>query len=1220
MNTNTQMQPASRRRPAGPSRSRWAIPAAFACALLAGNASAHLDIPDDPPTTASRMAPNILFILDDSGSMAFDYMPNSVPATSTPNVADQAYTRNTLYYNPAVNYQAWMRADGNRMTGGTSYTAAYGSFNLAGGNTINLGDSGSCRQYNYNNGYTWDEGSGTWVCGGVQTYHVPKNPANTTAAYLGNGTNYYRYQIPEGGADVVRSEYGPVVVSGNSGPSWSGFNSNSGLQDVGSFTVGSDVTRIEVTSGGGTHGTNTAANNNSGDGADLYIRHGNWPTTGNYDCRSRNNGNDEDCAENNPQDGTWYIRLNADSRYRNVNVQVTLYTTNSCTGATSGNGWINCVSTTPTGRTIAAEKTNYATWFSYHRSRMKAAKAGASDAFRTLGSDVRVGFRTIWSDRSDNQLDIPVNDGNDGRFVDTVVGGNTVVTRSNWYNKLHGIIGYNGTPLHGALQNAGQYFSSSSSSGPYGPQSTQYSCRQNFSILTTDGYWNNFSNYSNVNEQDNNNGPTITRPVGDPYTYTPSAPFQSADSNTLADVAMYYWKRDLRTDLTNNVPTTTQNPAFWQHMVTFGISIGLSGTTGWQSVEEVPSNATWPNPNDGENGDRIDDLLHAAVNGHGTFIAASNPSEFNEGLQEALAAIQQRTSSSSNVAANSVSLGTDAQVFNASYVSGVWTGNLTARAVTRTGGAGAIQWNASVPAVASRDVFTSNGVAGQNFPTATQEAALVRTGGPVNYPATGAQNAAYLKGDSSREERLGGNLRNRPTTVLGDIVGSSPAYVKETNTLYVGANDGMLHAFDAATGTELFAFLPNGIDWSDLSTLSRPDYVHRFFVDGPVTVSSHSVTPSENILVGSLGKGGKGLYSLNVGDPVAATAASVYNWELYETPGNNMGQVLGEPLLTRTADGSTVAIVGNGPNSAGDKAVLIVVDLDTGNVIREIDTGVGNPHSVSNGLSAPSGIYGPDGRTLAYVYAGDLQGNVWKFNLTDPNPANWSVAKLFQAGTTQPISGGVTIATNPTSNERWVFFGTGRFLTTGDLTSTAVQSMYGIIDRNTLVTRGDANLTQRTLTVTTGTQDGYPVRGFEAQTPLPINSKGWYIDLPVSGERIVQDAQVVATFLVTASMIPSSDSCEAGGTGYINALDAFTGTSGGYSYFDLDGDGDTGDQTIGTPPVPVGSVNVGVGMPTLPNLLRGLLVVGGTGGDGLGTPPTRPPRWDRVSWREIRQD
>lgn len=1199
----------------GITRQWWAAPAAFLATLLALPVNAGITIPDDPLTTGSRVAPNIMFILDDSGSMAFNYMPDSVPATSTPNVAMNAYTRNTLSYDPRITYVPWMRADGTRMTGGTSFAAVYGSFNLVGGGTIDLGDSSSCRRYNYNNSYDTDEYAtgATQVCGGNEVFYAPKDMSRTDAAYLNVGTNYYRYQVTSN--NVIRSEYGAVT---------GGTNSAAGYPVTGlSQTQGNWLNYSVVAPAGATNLTVTMSGGN-GD-ADLYVRYNATPTISAYDCRPYQGGNNESCSINSPvSGGTYYIGLHAYSAFSNATLNVTFTSsTNRCGTGNGANDWINCQSnTTPSGRAVAAEQVNYATWFSYHRTRMKSAKAGASEAFSGLDSKVRVGFRTIWdADRAGIRFDVPVNDGNDGRFIDST--GNVVTTsRSTWYSRLQNVIGNNGTPLHSALDRVGQYFSSNSQSGPYGPQSgsAQYSCRQNFAILTTDGYWNNLG--IDVGNQDNASGATITGPNNQSFLYSPAAPYSDGYSNTLADVAMKYWKTDLRNDLVNNVPSTTANPAFWQHMVTFGISIGLSGSKGWKSVAEVPANAAWNDPTDAEDADRIDDLLHAAVNGRGTFVSASNPSEFAAGLGEALAAIAQRTSSYSNVASNSVSLNSGSKVFNASFVSGAWTGLLTARPVTASGVSNTVSWTSSIPAWATRKIFTSTGTGGTEFPSSTQETALARIGGPVNYPVSGADNASYIKGEVRLEERNGGLLRNR-TSILGDIVGSSPAYVSDTNTLYVGANDGMLHAFDAGTGVEQFAYVPRIVNMGNLSTLSRGDYAHKFFVDGPISVSSRALTPGRNILVGTLGKGGKGIYALDVSAPAAATASSIHKWELAETPGSNMGLVLGKPILAKVQGGSTAAIIGNGINSANERAVLVVLDVDTGAVIREIDTGAGST-AAPNGLSAPTGIYGPDGKTLAYVYAGDMLGNVWKFNLSGSTPGSWSVTRLFTAldanGKAQPITGGLSIATNPSTRKRWVFFGTGRYLTASDAdsTNTDVHSMYGVIDEDTAY--GRSNLTQRTIAVTNETVSGYPVRAFEEKASLPTTSKGWFIDLPVSGERIVQDAQVVSTFLITASMVPTGNACDANGTGFINALDAFTGTSAGGSYFDLDGDGGTSDEVIGTPSRPVGSVKVDGGMPTLPNLLRRRVVVGGCGAEGCADLSSIRPRWDRVSWREITAD
>src|SRR5690606_26032944 len=137
---------------------------------------------------------------------------------------------------------------------------------------------------------------------------------------------------------------------------------------------------------------------------------------------------------------------------------------------------------------------------------------------------------------------------------------------------------------------------------------------------------------------------------------------------------------------------------------------------------------------------------------------------------------------------------------------------------------------------------------------------------------------------------------------------------------YVGANDGMLHAFNASNGEEVFAYVPGIVAVNKLAMLSRGDYAHKFLVDGPVVVTGRSLTPGENILVGALGKGGKGLYALDVTSPSDATATSVSKWELAETPDNNMGLVLGRPILSRVQGASAPAVVlGNGVNSTNNK-------------------------------------------------------------------------------------------------------------------------------------------------------------------------------------------------------------------------------------------------------------------------------------------------------------
>jgi len=1130
--------------------------AAFCATLLASNANAGITLPSEPLTTGARVPPNILFILDDSGSMSFDAMPEDSASTWT----NQTYVNNTVYYNPyRADYTPWVTADGKLMTGGTSYNAVYGDFNLASGGTIDLANTKSCRTYNKNTDEKSSEvtRNGTQVCGGVQTFYVPINRATTKVT---SQNQVYRYQILTNG-EIYRSEY--LAYSKNNTPS----------------------------------------------------------TAGNMGCAT----------------------------------------------STRGDDWRNCTRfNNDFGRTEAQERVNYATWFSYHRTRMKAAKAGAGIAFNQVGVDVRVGFRTIWGRNGatttgnwpTQSAPIPVGT-NDGLFDNPKGLDGADNNRNRWYQRLYGAIGYNGTPLHKALDDAGKYYSSNATNGPYGPEiiRDQLTCRQNFTILTTDGYWNNLD--IDVGEQDNSSGSTITDLSGkNSYRYQPSAPYAGGSSNTLADVAMKYWKADLRTDLDNNVRKTEKDPAFWQHMVTFGISLGLAGNTGYGSVASVPANFSgWPNPMDKEDGDRIDDLLHAAVNGHGEFVSAADPDAFVSGLTSALAAITGTESSFSNLGANSVALSTTSKLFQARYLPGAWTGEVGAYRLSVDGAETVPVWEASknIPVV-NRKLFTSDGTRLLSFPagvTATQLAALTRTGGASNYPVTGAENAAYLAGSRTLETRDTSPLRKRDQ-LLGDIVGSSPAYVAETNSLYVGANDGMLHAFDADSGAELFGFIPNGINWNDLGSLSRPDYTHRYFVDGPIVVSSKSQTPNKNILVGALGKGGKGLFSLDVTTP----SNPGFKWEIGASD-PDMGLVQSAPIIARLNDGTTALIVSNGLNSANGHAVLFVYNLDTGALIRKIDTGRGSAvldAADSNALSAPTGWDVDGNGTLDYVYAGDMLGNVWKFDLTADIPATWGMsngdAPIFSATyeangrvVRQPITGGLAVAMNPNTYKTWIFFGTGRLMTTGDMEDLAVQSMYGFVDDGSTLSRSgaNANLTRRTAVVA-GTSNGQPVRAFEPKSTLPALSKGWYLDLLTpagyvpDGERVVSSPRLQGngnqTVLVVSSVIPTASACEPGGKGYVNALDAFTGTSLGAPFFDTNKDGSFADEVLTSgdgKDLPIGSVDLGVGMGTVPNLssgepdpnggnVPGMLCVTGSEGKVECVPYDDVRNLGRVSWREIKRE
>lgn len=910
----------------------------------------------------------------------------------------------------------------------------------------------------------------------------------------------------------------------------------------------------------------------------------------------------------------------------------------------SGNTWNrNCTTNSNaivSGRSLSDELDNYATWYSYHRTRMKVAKAGVTEAFSQLPPTIRVGYDSIWN-RS--RLAIPVGTDN-GLFRND--------NKEEWFERVLDANASGGTPLHGALVRAGNYFSSSSSSGPWGPESgsDQFSCRQNFAILTTDGYWNDNDDYGNsaqVGNSDNEDGPTISSPLGETYKYTPRRPFLDSGTDTLADVSMDFWKRDLRTDLDNNVPASVDDPAFWQHMVTFGISIGLQGTL--DPNTDLPSlvngSKSWPDPwrtsNYGgrswsnESPRRIDDLWHATVNGRGKFSVANEPDEFARGMKSTLASIQKVLSSGSNVSTSSTSLQTDTRVFHATYYSGLWTGEVSAFDISSQGIAQDPAWlGSSGINFNGRTVLTSSSSGnGTTFPTSAQSTALAEglaTTGMTG--AAGSDIADYIKGKRGLEISFGGQFRNRES-LLGDIVNSSPIYSLDSDSLFVGANDGMLHGFNASTGAELFAYVPKGLDFKKLGTLASPDYAHKFFVDGQVAVTSKEQTPNKNYLVAAPGRGAKGVFALDVTNPGNFGNSSV-KWDKTGSTDADMGYVISDILITKTNSDDWVALVPNGLDSANGHSVLFVYRLSDGAELARIDTGVGG----SNGLSAPRGWDSDGDGDVDEVYAGDLKGNLWKFDFKGGAPAAWKVdlggQPLFRArdasGNVQPITAGLALGREAFGDRRWIMFGTGSYITQDDITNASVQSVYGIIDSGSQIPNR-SSLQERDIELVGTGPTGNALRAFETHSPLDSSKRGWYIDLdePYSGERVIERGFLSGRVFTFPSVVPiSGNACEAAGRGFINAIDGFTGTSVAvdgvnHPYFDVGQDGNEDNDFLGPDgeKLPVGSLETSIGMVTRPVLVGDRLVYGGSsGGKESQRVKLPPPSPKRLSWREMIRD
>lgn len=848
------------------------------------------------------------------------------------------------------------------------------------------------------------------------------------------------------------------------------------------------------------------------------------------------------------------------------------------------------------GRTAAEEVQNYANWFSYYRLRASMAKAAASRVFAELDEEHRVGYDTLWNRES---LRIPVGNNDqsgagDSRETQGLFRGEN---KEEWFERLFDTIANNGTPLRQALGRAGEYFRESDSDGPYGPESgsAQLSCRQNFAILTTDGYWNS-NQAGNSNARTNNDGsdgPTINGSNGATFTYDNVRPYWDDRSNTLADVAMYYWKNDLRpgdTGLKNDVPTSSGNPAFWQHMTTFGISIGLQGTLDPETdlADLTSGDLSWPVPGNDRQAN-IDDLWHAAVNSRGEFIVASDADAFIESLNDALGEIGSRLGAGASLAANSTKLEQTTRTFQAQYWSQIWTGEMNAFQVDAdTGELGQTPlWRASenLPAHGSRNIWVHNPQAGGN--NKYREFAWANLGGTQQTALGSANVLEYLRGNQSQEESQSGGIYRNRNTVLGDIVNSQPVFVGAPNPrlyasssftgggaaytsyatswagraprIYVGANDGMLHSFNATTGAETFAFVPNASIVNGMASLTDPDYEHKYFVDGELTVADvYGGSPAawRTVLVGTMGRGARAMFALDVTDPSSPELL----WEISSTDSaalnTAMGNILGKPIISQIANGNWKVLVGNGANSGSDASQLLMIDVFSGSL-----TTVGTGASGNNGLTS---IYTFDSDRNGFVdmaFGGDYLGNIWRFSDLAGTP---SAQRLFRATDTsnaaQPITAAPIAAVDPATGLRWVFFGTGKYLSTADLNDDQVQTWYGIIDQGAEVTK--ATLVQRSIT-DEGVINGFGARVIGGGGPEDlVGQNGWFMNLVspangAEGERMVVPNQLLGQVLVGTSRIPdAADPCNPSGRGFVMAVDPFTGARLPQTFFDITRDGD----------------------------------------------------------------
>jgi type IV pilus assembly protein PilY1 len=896
--------------------------------------------------------------------------------------------------------------------------------------------------------------------------------------------------------------------------------------------------------------------------------------------------------------------------------------------------------------TYNEEMTNFANWYVYYKSRLQMMKTSVGIAFSPITANYKVGYVKLSAAGAGGAIDIKPAD-----FTGSA--------RSTWYSTLYGTTTSGSTPIRTAMDNVGRMFANLS---PYnyaaGQEVVQYPCQPNFMILTTDGYWNGSSTANVVNNDNVENTARFCTIAGG------CTDKRAQAQPSISDVALHWYnggsstgtvslRPSLEPDMTRpgSVPAAAGENTHL-HMNTYALGLGVDGVMTYEPnydtapkpggdfynlITQAPSGCpwngggayVWPDPDTGSTAstvqERVDDLWHAAINGHGKYFSAQDPKDVVSGLREALSNMQVRTGAAAAAATSTPNITlTDNDIFSATFTTVHWYGELTDRKIDTTTGdvMTTPSWSTSTTvgkSIATRKIkmmqpgqapgtdpvdFTFGnmdsttkawfankcGTLSQCTLLSTTDKAIVNSGTNMVDWLRGVQTYAddnLFRAYSSATDANGTIV----PIVIGDIASSKPAYVREPHnnypdlaytdyktdyanrpgTVFVAANDGMLHAFDAANGNERWAYVPR-IVMSKLSALAGTTYGtnHQFTADGSPEVADVKINGQwRTMLVGGLNAGGRGYYALDVTDP----AAPKVMWELCADaavcPQHNepeLGLSFGNPQFGIWQGKWVVFLTSGYNNIPGTDGVgvgtgtgmLFIVEAATGNVLARAKTNSGDTTTPS-GLAKITAISSDPlaDAQVTYVYGGDVLGAMWRFDLTATSGAI-SVLKMGDAGATKPIttrpdvtqcgvpvtstdSNGVT--STRTTATRIVLFGTGRLLDVPDTTNTAVQTLFALKDSgNAMGTIPTSSLVQQTLSVqgSSSNQTTYAV----TNNPVDLTQKdGWYFNWNLNpGERMNLDPQIVSGVANVITNIPSSSSaCSVGGTSNLYQVDVCTG-------------------------------------------------------------------------------
>ncbi len=834
--------------------------------------------------------------------------------------------------------------------------------------------------------------------------------------------------------------------------------------------------------------------------------------------------------------------------------------------------------------TDAADKTNFANWYTYHRSRAKAAKYAIGSAVNN-STGKRIGYGTINDVARTASRVIPITDNNNSTVL----------------NALYSTSSSRGTPLQISLDWAGKYFegiatsNSATLASPILIETKGGACQLNNTILMTDGYYNNDGDDLNplptVGNADKDKSATQIDGFDGP-------PYSDPHSNTLADIAMHYYERDL-SPLPNMAKGSDK--ATHQRMHTYTVAFGLTGNI--TNPNDLNFNTltsyNWGVDPTGSNQlAKIDDLFHASVNSRARYFSAGNPDQLTTALNDIVSGVGSAGNSANVVATSAFSLKENNLVITTNFNPADWSGEIKALKVKANGTLDETTpaWSSNTTLLfnSNRNIITHNGTKGVPFTwsnlTATQRSSLAASGDISGYDQ---YRVAYLRGQdkiNTDGTPISLNIFRKRSSVMGDVVNSSPVYVGAPSLfypdaapfgekgnrytkfwfdnksreamVYVGANDGMLHGFKVSDGTEQFAYVPN-ITFPKLKEITDPAFrtAHKYFVDQTPTISDvYTDGAWKSVLVSGLGAGGRGLFALDITDPSKLTEANadkVALWEFSNADDADLGYTLSKPVIALSESGKWVAITGNGYGAESGDAALFILDINASGVwsdttnYKKIVTG----DQTSNGLFSPAAVDTDGNGKVDRVYAGDLLGNMWVFNLNDNSKRLLFTAK-DKAGKAQPITSKPTVIRHPSETTKdgnkpnmLVLFGTGSYLTQSDLANSDDQSFYAVWDD------GTPNLTRSNLanpTLNTGTDTTLSIAARTTST-VDVAYKtagtgkqyGWYIELDSKGdepsERVVTSANVYQGIVFFTTYAPSNNPCDAGGESWFMTMKAENG-------------------------------------------------------------------------------